>query len=74
MPFMRPYFALAFLSVALVSSSPAKSKPKNMSIWMMPLESCDAWFYVEQEPNPRKLPLDRSDHNFAGPSVGSHHD
>jgi hypothetical protein len=49
---MRPYFALAFLSVALVSSSPAKSKPKNMSVRMMPLESCDAWFYVEQEPNP----------------------
>jgi hypothetical protein len=49
---MRPYFALALLSVALVSSSPAKSKPKNMSIWMMPLESCDAWFYIEQEPNP----------------------
>src|SRR5262249_33576842 len=27
-------------------------KPKNMSIWMMPLEDCDAWFYVEQDPNP----------------------
>jgi len=49
---MRPYFALIFLSVALVSSSPAKSKPKNMSIWMMPLEGCSSWFYVEQEPNP----------------------
>jgi hypothetical protein len=47
MTFMRPYFALAFFSPSL-----AKSKPKNMSIWMMPLESCDAWFYVEQEPNP----------------------
>jgi hypothetical protein len=23
-----------------------------MNIWMMPLESCDAWFYVVQEPNP----------------------
>jgi hypothetical protein len=49
---MRQYFALVFVSVALVSSSTAKDKPKNMSIWMMPLESCDAWFYVEQEPNP----------------------
>ena len=49
---MRLYFALAFLCVALVSSSPAKSKPNNMSIWIVPLESCDAWFYVEQEPNP----------------------
>src|SRR5215468_2734364 len=52
MAFMRLYFALAFLSATLVSSSPAKSKPKNMSIWMMPLEDCDAWFYVEQDPNP----------------------
>jgi len=52
MAFMRPYFALAVLFVALVSSSPAKSKPKNMSIWMMPLESCAASFYVEQEPKP----------------------
>ena len=49
---MRPYFALVFLSLVLTSSSTAKHKPKNMSIWMLPLESCDAWFYVEQEPNP----------------------
>jgi hypothetical protein len=49
---MRPYFVLGFLSVLLVSPSPAKSRPKNMSIWMMPVEGCDAWFYVEQEPNP----------------------
>jgi hypothetical protein len=49
---MRLYFALVFLFLALVSSCPAKSKSKKMSIWMMPLEACDAWFYVEQEPNP----------------------
>jgi len=52
---MRLYFATALLSlalVALVSSSPAKNKPKNMSIWMMPSDACGSGFYVEQEPNP----------------------
>lgn len=49
---MRHYLALVFLSVALASPCAAKNKPKNMSIWMMPLGGCDAWFYAEQEPNP----------------------
>jgi hypothetical protein len=49
---MRLYFTLVFLFLALVSSCPAKSKPKKTSIWIMPLGTCDAWFYVEQEPNP----------------------
>jgi hypothetical protein len=40
------------MSVVLVSSAPAKSKPKNMSVWMTPVEGCDALLYVEQEPNP----------------------
>ena len=49
---MRPYFAIAFLSVALISPSPAKIKPKKMSVWMMPSDRCGSGFYVEQEPNP----------------------
>ena len=49
---MRPYCALVLVLVVLVSSAPARNKPKNMSIWMMPLEACDALFDVEQEPNP----------------------
>jgi hypothetical protein len=49
---MRTYFAFAFLSATLVTYAAAKNKPKNMSIWMMPVEGCDAWFRVEQEPNP----------------------
>lgn len=49
----RLYFALVFLCVAVLSSSSAaKSKAKNMSIWLTPLEGCGAWFFVEQEPNP----------------------
>jgi len=52
MPSMRPYFALLLLSVVLVSYASAKSKPKNMSVWLTQLEGCNALFYVEQEPNP----------------------
>jgi hypothetical protein len=48
---IRSYLALIFLSVALVLPSP-NNKPKNMSIWMMRIEGCDAWRDVEQEPNP----------------------
>lgn len=55
---MRPYLALAVLAIVLLSSSHGKAKrhetgkPKNMSISMFQVEGCDAWFYVEQEPNP----------------------
>jgi hypothetical protein len=52
MAYMRRYFAVALLSVVLVSSSPAKSKSKNMSVWMMPSDACGSGFHVEQEPNP----------------------
>jgi hypothetical protein len=49
---MRAISTLVLASLMLVSSAPAKSKPKNMSIWMMPTDSCNALFEVEQEPNP----------------------
>lgn len=41
-PYMRPYFALGFVLVALASTSQAKGKYKNLSIWMMPMtvEGC----------------------------------
>ena len=49
---MRDLSTLVLASLVLVSSALAKSKPKNMSIWMMPVDSCNALFEVEQEPNP----------------------
>jgi hypothetical protein len=41
------------LSVAsLVAFSSAKKKSHDVAIWQMPIEGCNALFYVEQDPNP----------------------
>ena len=49
---MQRYFALVLLSLGVVLPSPAKRKPQNVRLWMLPVEGCTASFYARQEPDP----------------------